>query len=282
VKRRALAIAFGVLLLAVPSRARGQDVHELRENVPVSVGIVVTGVGLIIGSEYAKQDLAPRHCRWCDRDDQERDTLNPIDRTTRGALKWNDMGLATKISDLLGFVVSPTAGITMLGVAAANEQAERKTGSDVLIVMEAMAFSGMANQLTKFTVGRERPYAHFRAIGDTPMGTIFRDENLSFFSGHTAQTFTIAAASSTVAFLRGYELAPVVALTTVPIAAITGYLRIAADKHYLTDVLAGMVAGSAFGILVPVLFHPRRNDAAAASPTAAPTTTQVFSFGGVF
>lgn len=280
-KRRGLAIAFGVLSCA--SVAHAQDVHELKESVPVSVGVVVSGAGLIIASEIVKQDLAPSHCRWCDRDADERDTLNGFDRGARNALKWNDTRLARRISDLLGFVISPSAGITLLGAASASEQAERKAGSDVLIVMEAMAISGVLNQIAKFSIARERPYAHFREIGDIPLGRANRDENLSFFSGHTAQTFTIAAASSTVAFLRGYDLAPAVALATAPVAAITGYLRIAADQHYATDVLAGMVVGSAIGILVPLALHGRKGDAVLpAAASGAPTATQLFSFGGAF
>jgi membrane-associated phospholipid phosphatase len=166
-------------------------------------------------------------------------------------------------------------------VAATNEQAERKVGPDLLIVLESMAISGMLNQLTKFSVGRERPFAHYREIGDTPMGKVSRDENLSFYSGHAAQTFTIAASTSTVAFLRGYELAPVIALATAPVAAITGYLRIAADRHYFSDVIVGALVGSAVGILVPVLFHPRRDEAPPA-PGTSPSSTQMFTIGGSF
>ena len=40
-------------------------------------------------------------------------------------------------------------------------------------------------------------------------------------------------------------------------AAFTGYLRIAADKHYLSDVLTGAIVGSAVGFVVPYFLHPR-------------------------
>lgn len=269
-------------VLSWASRSAADEVHELAEDVPVSAAVVVTGAGLIVGTELVKQDLAPKSCVWCDRDAEERDTLNGFDRRARQLLKWRDTTTAARLSDLLGGVVVPTTGATMLGVAGADAQAERKVGNDLLIVLETMALSGVLNQLAKFTIGRERPYAHFREIGDVPIGKKSRDDNLSFYSGHTAQTFTIAASTTTVALLRGYELAPFIALTTAPLAALTGYLRIAADKHYLTDVLAGAAIGSAIGILAPVLLHPRRDDAAPPSPGAPPTATQVFSFGGVF
>jgi membrane-associated phospholipid phosphatase len=52
----------------------------------------------------------------------------------------------------------------------------------------------------------------------------------------------------------------------------------AADRHYLTDVLTGAVVGGAIGYLVPVLFHGREDGGQAsavslwASPAAAGIT----------
>ena len=37
----------------------------------------------------------------------------------------------------------------------------------------------------------------------------------------------------------------------LPLAALTGYFRVAAGNHYLTDVLTGAVVGSSLGVLVP-------------------------------
>ncbi len=74
--------------------------------------------------------------------------------------------------------------------------------------------------------------------------------------------------------MRGYRLAPLVWASSLPWAAVTGYLRIAADKHYLTDVLTGALIGSAVGFLVPFVFH--RESAAHGDPeaTAAIQVTQ--------
>jgi membrane-associated phospholipid phosphatase len=98
-----------------------------------------------------------------------------------------------------------------------------------------------------------------------------KDDNLSFYSGHTSLTFTLATASGTVASLRGYSLAPAIWSAGLGVAALAGWLRIAADKHYLSDVLVGAVAGSLAGVLLPVLFHGRRDPVAGPviDPTAA-------------
>ena len=61
-------------------------------------------------------------------------------------------------------------------------------------------------------------------------------DNLSFFSEHTA-----FAASA----LTGPRLA-----FTLPLTIGTGYLRIAADKHYLTDTLVGAVVGGLAGTYI--------------------------------
>src|SRR5262249_18375089 len=81
------------------------------------------------------------------------------------------------------------------------------------------------------------------------------DDNLSFYSGHTSLAFSLAVGSGTIASMRGYPLAPVVWATGLPVALLTGYLRIGADRHYLTDVLAGALLGSAVGFVGPFVFH---------------------------
>ena len=62
--------------------------------------------------------------------------------------------------------------------------------------------------------------------------------------------------------MRGYRIAPGVWGTGLTVAVGAGWLRIAADKHYATDVLVGMLAGSAVGVALPLLFHgPVADDA---------------------
>src|SRR5207249_2275303 len=108
------------------------------------------------------------------------------------------------------------------------------------------------------------------------------DNNLSFYSGHTSATATMAAAGGTIATLRGYRLAPLVWGTGAALSAFTGYLRIAADKHYLTDVLAGAAIGAAVGILVPLTFHGRRSEDPPRTLPTAPSPQSMLSIGGSF
>jgi membrane-associated phospholipid phosphatase len=82
--------------------------------------------------------------------------------------------------------------------------------------------------------------------------------------------------------------------TGFSLAAFVGYLRIAADKHYMSDVLVGAATGTAAGVLIPLLFHPIRKtgDAPSGTTTRGFTVQNIspnlsaqgatVSFGGVF
>jgi len=80
-----------------------------------------------------------------------------------------------------------------------------------------------------------------------------------FYSGHSTFAFAMAVSAGTIASMRRYRLAPSIWATGMALAAATAYMRIAADRHYASDVTVGAILGSATGIAVPRLFHgPRR------------------------
>ena len=82
------------------------------------------------------------------------------------------------------------------------------------------------------------------------------DDDLSFFSSHTSTTAAFAFAVSQIATRRRVRT-PLVFLVGIA-AGLTGYLRIASDRHYLSDVLAGGLVGATVGTLVPRWLHPVR------------------------
>jgi membrane-associated phospholipid phosphatase len=214
--------------------------YDLRVDIPVTAGAVGLGVAL----ELLKGDLARSSCRVCG--------VDGLDAAARGALLWNDTGAASTMSNWTGFVVTPVTALAMGLVAAEADQRFHDAPANALVVVEATALAVALNGVVKLVVARQRPYVHFR---DSSLAPPDADANLSFYSGHTNLAFAVAVASGTVASMRGYRLAPVVWATSLPWAAVTGYLRIAADRHYLTDVLTGALIGSAVGFLVPFVFH---------------------------
>jgi membrane-associated phospholipid phosphatase len=73
-----------------------------------------------------------------------------------------------------------------------------------------------------------------------------------------------------VATLRGYRAAPAIWAVGAAAALTVGYLRIAADRHYFTDVLTGAAIGTAMGVGVPFLFNRQRRPGRV-GPRAGPT-----------
>jgi membrane-associated phospholipid phosphatase len=129
-------------------------------------------------------------------------------------------------------------------------------------------------------VGRERPFVHELPLDQKELTSQPADNNLSFFSGHSSEAFALASASGTVATMRGYRWAPVVWSVGGVVAAVTAYLRIAADKHWLTDVLAGAVLGAGIGFALPYVFHSAE-DLPAPTARASLRTTPLPSAAGV-
>src|SRR2546428_212192 len=106
------------------------------------------------------------------------------------------------------------------------------------------------------------------------------DDDASFYSGHASAAFAVATSFATCASMRGDGDAWVAWAAGLPLAALTGYLRIAADRHYLSDVLVGAGAGTLFGTLVPRLLH---SPGAAGTPQQrGPARLPALTFGGRF
>jgi membrane-associated phospholipid phosphatase len=263
--RRLVAVAGAALPLCLCSAPAAAQVpaqtHQLRWN-PALDG-TVTGVGAAawVASEVLKGELAPSHCRWCSTD--------RVDARARDALVWRNAASANTLSDIAGFVLVPLASVGFNALAAAHEGATGNMPADALLVTEAGVLATDVDQLTKMLVGRERPFVHALAPGQRPLTDRPSDNNLSFFSGHTTEAFALAAASGTVGTMRGYRWAYLAWGVGGAVAATTAYLRIAADKHWLTDVLVGIVVGAGIGFAVPYFFHSAVDDAPRPSASAA-------------
>lgn len=253
------AAAFSLPVHFVASTARAQ---ELRYDTPIDLTVTGVGGASWITSELLKKDLAPSSCRIC--------ATNGFDTGVRDGLRWNEPGAANTVSNALGFGVIPAFALGGAALAAAHDDRARGIGADVLVIAEAGVLAADVNQLTKFLVGRQRPCAHFVDPAHPCTGG-GADDNVSFFSGHTSVTMAFAVASGTVAQMRGYRWAPVLWATLPALSLLTGYLRIAADEHWATDVLTGAVVGAGIGFALPYVFHrPESSSGASASLTAAP------------
>lgn len=286
---KTLAVAtFAALTTFVPQRARAQSVYELREHVAVDLPVTIAAATFLVLTETYKNELAPKQCRWCDTNGKGENVLNPIDDGMRNLLRWRDPSPARHMADTMAFILTPTASIATMMAAASNDGAEIKYPVDMLLTLQAVMLAGSLNQILKFTLARERPFIHFMTEDEKKRQSHPSDNNLSFYSGHTSLSFAIATASGTLASLRGYRLSYAVWGSLLPMAALTGYLRIAGDRHYFVDVLAGAVLGSAVGILVPLVAHGRDGIATDTAPYLTPSaidpasSTPMMNFSGKF
>jgi membrane-associated phospholipid phosphatase len=215
------------------------------------------GAGWLISEFAVKKQLAPAQCRWC--------ATNALDDGVRSIFHPNVGVSGLSGADTASNVAWGAAAVATLGVDALlawRDGAVADFPVDAVIVFEA-TFAAMAlNQTVKFAVGRERPFVSHLSAEDKPLTAAPSDNNLSFFSGHATFTMSLAVATGTVARLRGYRMGWLVWAVGVPFSLVTGVLRLAADKHYFTDVLVGWVVGAGIGFSVPWLFHQPDNSLA--------------------
>jgi len=196
-----------------------------------------------------KSKINPTSCDLCE--------PNGIDLSVRNALHWRDQrATAGTLSDVIGLAALPALALGTTILSSTGGKTDNPWWVDALIFTEVVALSSDVNHGTKLVVARRRPFINAR----TPeaLATLHDDDdNVSFYSGHTSLAFSTVVAAGTLATLHRSHYARFIWGAGLPLAAFTGYLRIAADKHYLSDVLTGAALGSAVGWLVPWLHRAR-------------------------
>jgi membrane-associated phospholipid phosphatase len=225
------------------STARAGD--EIQVDWRVDGAVTAGALAFWGGSQLLQQDLGATTCRWC--------APGSLDTSVRGALLWSDPAAAGLASNVWAFALVPAASVGLLALGAHAEDRSGEMAANALVIAQAVALAGDANQIVKFAIGRERPFVHALPPDQKPLTSNPADNNTSFYSGHTSFAFALAVSAGTVASMRRYRWAAAIWAAGLTGAALVGYLRIAADRHYFTDVLAGAGAGAAFGFVVPAL-----------------------------
>ncbi len=256
----ALTAALTLTALTATPRPAGADDLVLRTKLDAPL-VVGGGLAFVLSETLFKDALAPDACRWC--------ATDGLDRAVRDGLRWDDPARAASASNLVGYLGVPLATIGGIGLAARMSGHGENWWTDGVIVAESAILASDFTNLVKDAVGRERPFVHALAPADKPLTASPQENNLSFFSGHSSLTMSLAVSAGTVATLRGYRLAPAVWAAGVGLALATGYLRIAGDRHWATDVVTGWAVGAAFGFAVPYYLHRRSHSSTASSLSAA-------------
>jgi membrane-associated phospholipid phosphatase len=125
-----------------------------------------------------------------------------------------------------------------------------------LIGAQSLLITNFVTGLTKRVVRRARPDAGTCVSGDEMSCS---SETESFLSGHTAGAFAgaglICAAHQNLNLYGDGPGGAVACGMSLGVATAVGTLRMVADRHHLTDVLAGAALGLATGWLLPNLIN---------------------------
>lgn len=192
---------------------------------PWEIAAVSAGALGIGATEVYKKELAPAEPRW--------KTPPALDASLRESLVWSNTRLASRLSDAMLFGIVPALAFT--APLATNHSYPRAA----LTIAEAAVVTGVVTQLVKFSFARARPYAYYSNDYSEP------DSKLSFFSGHTSYSFALSLSSAMLLAESYPQHTGLIYSSAIVLAAIPAYLRMAADKHYFTDVLTGAIVGSA-------------------------------------
>jgi hypothetical protein len=241
------------LVLATPAGAA-----ETGRSLNLTAASGVTG-GAVAASLllWVFQDrLAPATCRICASDG--------LDMGTRQRLVWSEPKAAKYVSDGLAVAI-PAAALATAFLSGRSDAGNRRGLEDALVVAESASIAVLGTQIAKVLAARLRPFAAYQT-DEYPANT---DDHLSFWSGHTAITVAATTSLATVARMRGSRSGPWLLGSGLALSLATGYLRVAADKHWLTDVLLGALWGAAVGVAVPYL-HLRSQDGSCVTSTVTP------------
>lgn len=158
-------------------------------------------------------------------------------------------------------------------IAAWAVHGDRKAALNLeMISLEAFAYSGFVSFASTRISRRERPDST-QCRKDEPDGECKLD-NEAFLSGHTSISATSAGlvcANHARMPLWGHPVADAGACVLATSSAVaTGVTRMAADRHYATDVLAGFGLGFGIGYAVPTVLHYARSKDSSVSVSVMP------------
>lgn len=236
-----MALAPSPALAAEPATRR----VELRYDTSESLFLIGSSLYVSALFQFVVNPKVADECQWCE--------PPAFDRDARDALVSDDTQTMHTAGNHTAFSLAPASAFGLTAWAAAHDGRWDEFWENNLIIAEATSTTVALTQAVKPWVARERPAVRYRVHEWERYGP--SEKNASFFSGHSSFAFALAVSSGTVSSLRGYRLASVVWAVGLPVAAFTAYSRVAADAHYLSDVLVGTAFGAGMGFALPYFSH---------------------------
>ncbi|RYE93307.1 MAG: phosphatase PAP2 family protein [Myxococcales bacterium] len=257
---RLLAACLFAVSLGAPSLACADEPEKLvwrddwaRFRPAEYVAVPVLGVGMLATGLAAPGTTDPAWTGRNDLDDAGRRALRIASPTGRA---W-----ARGVSDVLyiGLTIYPAA-IESLLLARLVHKSPDVAWQLFMMYGETALSSGVLTIGAQGLGSRRRPLADEcdKDPGYDPMcGT--KQLSRSFFAGHVSMAFvgaSLTCVNQAHLPLYGDGLGgPIACAATMAGAATTAVLRVAADKHWSTDVLVGAGVGLSAGLLIPLGLH---------------------------
>lgn len=128
------------------------------------------------------------------------------------------------------------------------------TATDFVLIVQTATWNGVGVELSHLLSQRPRPFVYAN-----PSKADLPSNYTSFYSGHTSFTAAVITGLLAILLSRGAP-APVLlgigALGQVLIVS-TAMFRVLAGRHFVTDVLAGAVAGALVALAIARMHRPR-------------------------
>jgi membrane-associated phospholipid phosphatase len=189
-----------------------------------------------------------------------------FDEDVRSAMRLrepSDRDLAAAVSDvLLATTVLDVAGIDALVVPLVQRDqvfAWRASAAHLL----GIGLTVLLGEIVKGASGRARPFE--RECRDDPHAARCRGSDTfeAFYSLHSGVAFASAGTSCALHASRTLDgdvaSDAVSCAISLALATTTGLLRVASDRHYLSDVIVGGLVGFLVGYVIPLWIVPERS-----------------------
>ena len=277
-----------MIAIALALAATAPDKIDLRPTADIVVASVAFAAAAV--PQILKDQLSPAACRICDGPDNSglpgtgsRGSLNGVDAWFHDAATgWAfSRQTANTLSNVMAFGVLPTFAVAGAFTTTGPHASEGAGWRATAVVGESVLVSAAIFQSAKLLAARKRPFVRY---GNGESGGTWSvsnpDSHLGIPSGHTAIAASLGFSLATTATIQESGAAPWLWGAAALGTAGTGALRMIAEKHYFTDVVAGAVVGAASGVVIPLLH--RRGGALSSDGVSAPAQGPAVSVSGRF
>lgn len=239
-----------VLVLLIGTKVFCQTPKNCPYQIDWKNEIILSGIGITLSLgdiwlKHNQSELTPTEIQNLDPT-----SINRFDR----AATYNSSQSSLNTSNVLKY-----SGWLLPASLLASKEIRKDFWVVAVMAFEAKLLTHAVTGITKGMVQRIRPYAYNDQI--MLENKTSKSAKRSFFSGHTSNyavlSFFTAKVISDYSSNRSLKIA---AWSFAFVSsAYMGYLRVDAGKHFKTDVITGLLAGAALGVIIPKL-HKKKKD----------------------